>query len=696
MSYFKYIISTTLLLLLTAFYVKADIVKPVKWEKSISKIDETTYEVRFTAKIDEGWHLYGLNIPEDGPIATSFNYSELIGVETEGDISSSVKPQIKFDKTFEMDLELYDGSVSFTQYFKVTRENPSITGFIEFMACDDSRCLPPSEIDFFFTPGAQLAENNNPFKKKEEDVPFFGTQKVDLGSKSMEEPNVEEDYVLTTDISSSETEKEQNNKNRGLLGTLLISLLAGLGALLTPCVYPMIPLTVSFFMRGEKSKSKSVTEALVFGISLVLIYSSLGVLVAIFKNPNAINSVSTHWIPNLLFFGVFIALAVSFFGVFEITLPSGLANKVDQKADKGGVIGAFFMALGMAILSFSCTGPIVASLLIKAAQGEVLEPIVGMFGFSLAFALPFTLLAIFPGVVSKMPKSGGWLNAVKVFFAFILLAFALMFLSNLGLKFITRDLVLALDIVIFTLLGFYLLGKIKFSHDSDLPYVSVPRLMLAIISFAIAVYLVPGLFGSPLKAVSPFLPPQETSEFSMISGKSDHAVSVASFTASELCDETPKYSENTRLHIPAGLKGYFDYEQGMACAREKGKPVLLDFVGHSCKNCKKMYANVWSDPRVTEIINNEYILIVLYTDDRTPLPENEWITSSVDGKVKKTMGKRNVDFEISKFKSNALPLYAALNNNGDVITSNEYFTYNLEVEEFITFLKEGVENYRKS
>ena len=676
------------LLFLLSNTLFADIVKPVKWKNELKQIDDKTYELRFEATIDAGWHLYGLNIPEDGPIATSFNYNDLTTVELIGTLKSSVKPEVKYDNTFEMDLELFDGGVIFTQKVKAKSDNALISGFIEFMACDDSRCLPPSEIDFSFNLGSGNLTETSPALPEREEVPVFGTKQIEIKNPTTE---IEGALIDSPEISTISNAEEKSDNNKGLFTTLLIAILAGFGALLTPCVYPMIPLTVSFFMRGEKSKGKSITEALVFGISIVLIYTSLGVLVAIFKNPNAINSVSTHWIPNLLFFIIFIALAVSFFGVFEIVLPSGFANKVDQKADKGGFVGAFFMALGMAVLSFSCTGPIVASLLIKASQGQVLEPVIGMAGFSAAFALPFTLLAIFPGVLSKMPKSGGWMNAVKVFFAFILLAFALMFLSNIGLKFVTRDLVLALDIVIFTLLGFYLLGKIKFSHDSDLPHISVPRLILAIVSFAIAVYLVPGLFGSPLKAISPFLPPQETSEFSILSSTTPtHSLTLA-VSDPKLCDESPKYSGF--LHLPHGLKGYFDYEEALACGEEQNKPVFIDFVGHSCKNCKKMYSDVWSDPEILQLLRDEFIIVALYTDDRTKLPEDEWVTSSIDGKIKKTMGKRNVDFEITKFNSNALPLYAIVDANGAIITEDEFFTYNPKVDDFKAFLMNGIANF---
>lgn len=688
MKILKHLLGVTLSIFLLTGTALADVAKPVKWQNELKKIDDNNFEITFKATIEEGWHLYGMNIPEGGPIATSFNFSTLENIELTGNLNSSVKPDVKFDNTFEMNLELFHGVVSFTQKLKVINPKAQVAGYIEFMACDDSRCLPPSEINFSFNLEDENAQKASAPAVEKKQAPLFGTQKVEIASSGAIEDPIVSDEIIKSETSPSKN-NESKEKSSGLFTTLLIAILAGLGALLTPCVYPMIPLTVSFFMRGEKSKSKSITEALVFGLSIVFIYTSLGILVAIFKNPNAINSVSTHWIPNLIFFLIFIALAVSFFGVFEIMLPSGLANKVDQKADKGGVIGAFFMALGMTILSFSCTGPIVASLLIKASQGEVLEPIVGMAGFSAAFALPFTLLAIFPGVMSKMPKSGGWLNSVKVFFAFILLAFALMFLSNIGLKFVTRDLVLALDIVIFTLLGFYLLGKIKFSHDSDLPYVSVPRLVLAIISFAIAIYLLPGLFGSPLKAVSPFLPPQETSEFNLVTTSASSNTETQ--TKNILCDNAPKYSDF--LHLPHGLQGYFDYEEGLACAKEQNKPVLIDFVGHSCKNCKKMYADVWSDPEVLKILKSEYIIIALYTDDRTKLPEDEWVKSSIDEKIKKTIGKRNVDFEITKFNSNALPLYAILNAKGEVITSTEYYTYNPKISDFIDFLKDGINNF---
>ena len=421
----------------------------------------------------------------------------------------------------------------------------------------------------------------------------------------------------------------------------------------------------------------------------MLLYTLIGVLVAIFKNPNAVNNFTTHWLTNLIFFSVFITLAASFFGAFEIMLPSGLANKVDQQADKGGYIGAFFMALAMAILSFSCTGPIVASLLIKASQGDVLEPVIGMAGFSLVFALPFTLFAIFPSWLQGLPKSGGWLNSVKVVFAFIMLAFSLYFLAKIDqsyhLGLLNRNIFISIWIVNFVMMGFYLLGRLKFVHDSELPYIGVPRLLFALASFSFGLYLFTGLFGNELKGLSSIIPPpgKETAINTSPSASAAIAAPLQGETAATLCS-TPKYADF--LSLPHALQGYFDYDEALACAREKGKPVLVDFVGHTCSNCKKMYAEVWSDPRVLKLLDEKFIVVALYTDDKTKLPESEWITSTVDGKVKNTMGRKNQDLQIARFGSNALPLYAIVDGNGNNL-SDTYYTYDPDVEKFIRWLE---------
>ncbi len=401
----------------------------------------------------------------------------------------------------------------------------------------------------------------------------------------------------------------------------------------------------------------------------MLLYTLIGVLVAVFKNPNAVNDFTTNWITNLIFFAIFLMLSASFFGMFEITLPSGLANKIDRQADRGGYLGAFFMAVAMAVLSFSCTGPIVASLLIKASQGEVLEPIVGMAGFSVIFALPFTLFAIFPSWLQSLPKSGSWLNMIKVFFAFVMLAFSLYFLGKIDqsyhLNLISRNLFLSIWTVIFAMLGLYFLGKIKFELDSDLPHLGVPRFIFAIASFSFALYLFTGLFGAELMPLSTILPPDDGSSASaetrLVSGI------TANSASSQLCN-IPKYADI--LSLPHNMHGYFDYQEALACAREQNKPVLVDFVGHTCSNCKKMYAEVWSDPRVLQLLNDKFIVVALYTDDKTRLPESEWITSSIDGKVKNTIAKKNQDFQITRFNSNALPLYAIVDANGKDLTTN--------------------------
>jgi thiol:disulfide interchange protein DsbD len=486
-----------------------------------------------------------------------------------------------------------------------------------------------------------------------------------------------------TQASATLPEQSTASPSGTLLGIFLLAMLAGLGGLLTPCVYPMIPMTVSYFLRGNKTRGRAISEALVFGLSIVFLYTLIGVLVAVFKNPNAVNNFTTHWITNLLFFIIFMVLSASFFGMFEIILPSSLANKVDQQADKGGYLGAFFMALAMAILSFSCTGPIVASLLIKASQGQVLEPVIGMAGFSLVFALPFTLFAIFPSWLKGLPKSGGWLNAVKVFFAFIMLAFSLYFLGKIDqsyhLGLLGRDLFLSIWIVIFTLLGLYFLGKIRFAHDDEMTSLSFPRLLLSLVSISFALYLFTGLLGAELKGFSTILPPQ---------ARTSAAVSAESNqnSAAALCN-TPKYADF--LELPHDLNGYFDYEEALACAREQNKPVLVDFLGHTCSNCKKMYSEVWSDPRVLDLLTRHFIIAALYTDDKTRLPEREWITSAADGKVKNTIGKKNQDLQVNRFNSNALPLYAIVDGNGNNLASS-YYTYDPDVEKFLTWLKQGI------
>lgn len=678
------ILSLLAILLITA-NASSQVIKPVKWTYSTRQISKDQVDLVFTAAVQSPWHLYGLNIPEGGPIPTSINFSETKGFEVLGKPTQSPKPEIVDDKIFNMKLELHSGKVTFTQRIRILQpDSVVITGVVDYMTCSDIQCVPGDDEFVFRLKG--LGEQSAAEAAGEKAAAAGAATVVKEQSDSV----VFDTAAATATATAAATAASPAAAQKSLWGVFLLSLLAGLGGLLTPCVYPMIPMTVSYFLRGNKSRGKAISQALVFGLSIVFIYTLIGILVAVFKNPNAVNNFTTHWATNLIFFLIFLILSASFFGMFEIMLPSGLANKVDQQADKGGYVGAFFMALAMAILSFSCTGPIVASLLIKASQGEVLEPVIGMMGFSLVFALPFTLFAIFPSWLQNLPKSGSWLNAIKVFFAFVMLAFSLYFLGKIDqsyhLNLISRDLFLSVWIVIFTLLGFYLLGKIKFTHDSDLVQIGVPRFIFAVATFSFALYLFTGLLGNELKGLSTILPPASAAAAEKQPQGASPAATAAATADNSICSD-PKYSDF--LSLPHGLQGYFEYQEALACAREKNKPVLVDFVGHTCSNCKKMYSEVWSDPRVLQKLRDEFIIVALYTDDKTKLPEKEWVTSTSDGKIKNTLGKKNQDLEITRFNSNALPLYAIVDANGNDL-SKTYYTYDPDIDRFLNWLEEAI------
>lgn len=471
---------------------------------------------------------------------------------------------------------------------------------------------------------------------------------------------------------------------------MIEAFLWGIASLLTPCVFPMIPMTVSFFMKDSndpEAKKSGKKQALFYGFSIIGIYTLIGTIVAITLGAAFANWLATHWFPNVLFFLVFMFFAASFLGMFEIRLPSWMINKADQKADKGGVVGTFFMALTLVLVSFSCTGPIVGIILIKASQGAVIEPMLGMFAFSLAFALPFTLFAIFPAWLKNLPQSGGWLNTVKVVLGFIEIALGLKFLSvadqtyHWGL--LDREVYISLWIVIFSLLAMYLLGKLKFSHDSDLPYIKVPRLFFAMSILAFVVYLVPGLWGHPLKALSGYLPPMSTHDFDILG--------EIRGTDEYLCGEEPMYGD--MLHLPHGIAGYYDFQQAVACARSQDKPLFIDFTGHGCVNCREMEAKVWSDPAILKMLKEKFVVVALYADDKTILPEDKWVKSRVDGKMKKTIGDINLDFQICNFGESAQPLYATLDKDGNLLQAPISYT---DKEEFKTFLEGSLVEFKKS
>ena len=650
-----------LLLFLILTDAKSQIYDPVTWDFSYVKKGDKQYELIFTATIEKNSHIYSMDIPDGGPIPTSFSFDTVPGYKLDGKAYEVTKPVELLDDAFGFKIKTFSNTAEFRQ--KVTSPVSSFTvkGVVNFMACNNATCSPPKDVDF----------------------------EIKIEDKSI---------APVIKNSSPETGSLPIKTDRGLLKFFLISLLAGFAGVLTPCVFPMIPMTVAFFSQGSEERGKAIFKALIFGISIVLIYSSLGIIVSLTSaGAGFANALSTHWLPNTLFFILFVLFAVSFFGAFEIILPNSWVTKADSRVDKGGIVAAFFMGLTTVIVSFSCTGPIIGALLVEAASGDVLRPTLGMIGFGIAFALPFTIFALFPSIMSKIPKSGGWLNSIKVVLGFIMLAFSMKFLMTIdsvySLGILSRNLFISIWIVLFSLLGMYLMGKIKFSHDSDIPYIGTFRLFLIIIVFTFVVYLIPGLFGAPLNGLSSFLPSQEKSEFNlpkliMENRYSSVPVSQVSGT-SQLCSE-PKYSD--LFGLPLGLKGYFDYKQGLACAKEQGKPVLLDFKGHACANCKRMEAKVWADPEILSRLRDNFVIISLYVDDRTQLPENEWIISSVDGKQKKTIGKICEDLEISKFKTNALPLYVIADYDGNVL--NTPMPTNLNISEYKKWLDEGVTAFK--
>jgi thiol:disulfide interchange protein DsbD len=659
-------------LLIHIAFVNAQVLEPVAWSFKSEKTAENNYDIIMTATIDDTWHLYAMDLPEGGPVATSFTFESPRDYSLEGKPVAINQPEVKFDNSFGMDIGMHSGTVEFRQKITVSKLPVTVSGFVTFMSCDDSQCLPPRDVEFSVNIGGDAAASSQAA-----------------------------DQEAGTIVPAEEPRK-------GFLKFFLLSMLAGFAGILTPCVFPMIPMTVAFFSQGTGSKGSAIGKALIFGLSIILLYSSLGIIVSLTSaGAGFANTLSTHWIPNLLFFTLFLVFAASFFGAFEIVLPSKWVSSSDSKVDRGGALAAFFLGLTTVLVSFSCTGPIVGALLVEAASGDVLRPTIGMFGFGLAFALPFTLFALFPSWMQKMPKSGGWLNSVKVVLGFIMLAFSLKFAStvdtvyNLGI--LSRDIYLAIWIVLFVLLGIYLMGKIKFSHDSDVPHIGVFRLVLIIASFTFALYLVPGLFGAPLTRISALLPPRETSGFNLMKAISENkgtastgvlipgtlAPGALTATGTAICED-PKYGDF--LHFEYGLEGYFDLEQGLACAKKLDRPVLIDFKGHACANCKEMDARVWSDPGVQQRLRDNFVLVGLYVDDRTKLPENEIYVSKVDGKQKKTMGKKNEDIEISMFNTNTLPLYAIVDPEGKPLIETRGTNY--DIQAYIEWLDRGARTYQ--
>lgn len=690
------------ILLLFSATVFGQMADPVTWS---SKVKETAtpdlYDVTFTAKIASPWHMYDTGPYKGGPNATAFTFPQTGGVELVGKLKEEARPKRIYDDIFGMEIGYYARSATFTQQVRVTGSAPvKWSPSVEYQVCDDQSCLPPTDFDFTITlPAAKVI----PAEKQATDAVSEEPAAVEAQPAPAPQP-----IVTLPSAEPEETIAEPEESSRGSLWSVIIeAILWGFAALLTPCVFPMVPMTVSFFMKGNENKARGRFMASLYGISIVALYTlpiAVIILITYFAGGETVtadifNWLATHWIPNVIFFLVFMLFAASFFGAFEIRMPSRLVNKTDSQADKGGFTGVFFMALTLVLVSFSCTGPIVGSVLIKSTQGAIWEPIFTMLAFSVAFALPFTLFAFFPSFLNNLPKSGGWLNSVKVVLGFLELALGLKFLSvadqtyHWGL--LDREVYLAIWIVVFTLLGLYLLGKLKFAHDSEVKHLSVTRLLLSIVTFSFVVYMIPGMWGAPLKALSGYLPPMHTQDF-VVAQRGDVSVGAGMIGGADgptavLLNEgkRPKYSDF--LHLEHGLDGFFDYDEAMEYARKVNKPLFVDFTGHGCVNCREMEMKVWSDPRVLKLLRDDYVIVALYADDKTVLPESEWVTTA-NGKVLKSLGKINSYFVTSKFGVNGQPYYLLLNGEGQKLAPGR--GYDLNIDAFVQFLETGVQNYK--
>ena len=683
-----------LLLSFVVYALQAQIKDPVKFKTELTTLSDTEAEVVFTATIDKGWHVYSTDLGDGGPISATFNVDNKSGVELVGKLKPVGKEVATFDKLFEMKVRYFENTAKFVQKVKFTGGAYAIEGYLEYGACDDESCLPPTQVPFKFS-GVAKAGNAAATKTEQSKAEQPEQKVVDKADKKEEAtPVASKDSsammelvpATTTEaatdiqpaVASSELWKpvisdlqalgeEHGQEDMSWIYIFITGFLGGLLALFTPCVWPIIPMTVSFFLKRSKDKKKGIRDAWTYGASIVVIYVALGLAITLIFGASALNALSTNAIFNILFFLMLVIFAASFFGAFEIRLPSKWGNAVDSKAESTtGLLSIFLMAFTLSLVSFSCTGPIIGFLLVQVSTtGSVVAPAIGMLGFAIALALPFSLFALFPSWLKSMPKSGGWMNVIKVTLGFLELAFALKFLSvadlAYGWRLLDRETFLALWIVIFALLGFYLLGKIKFPHDDDDNKVGVTRFFMALISLAFAVYMVPGLWGAPLKAVSAFAPPMQTQDFNLYKNE---------------------------VHAK-----FDDYDLGMEYARLNGKPVMLDFTGYGCVNCRKMEAAVWTDPKVSDLINNDYVLITLYVDNKTPLTEPVKIIENGTERTLRTVGDKWSYLQRVKFGANAQPFYVLLDNQGKPL--NKSYAYNEDIPKYIEFLQTGLENYKK-
>ena len=681
-------IVSVLILLVASVCAMAQMADPVHFTSKLVMLGGDEAQIEFTAKIDNGWHVYSTGLGNDGPISATFNASKMDGVKTVGGLTHKGKEISQFDNMFGMKLRYFEGSVTFIQKIKFTKPQYSINCYLEYGACNDETCMPPTSVDFIKSGKAPAVAKDAAADKADNAADNAAAANVaatasEEGATAEEGATVGSDSVATAvnvaapDSATTATlwqpviselkAYEAAPTDSSLLYIFFAGLIGGFLALLTPCVWPIIPMTVSFFLKRNKERSKAIREAVTYGISIVVIYVVLGLVVTLLFGASALNALSTNAVFNIFFCLLLVVFAASFFGAFEITLPSSWSNKIDAKSENtSGLLSIFLMAFTLTLVSFSCTGPIIGFLLVAVStQGSILAPTIGMLGFAIALAIPFTLFAMFPSLLKSAPKSGGWMNVVKVVLGFIELAFALKFLSVADLAYgwhiLDRETFLALWIVIFGLLGVYLLGWLKFPHDDEGNRTNVPQFFLAMISLAFAIYMIPGLWGAPLKAISAFAPPMNTQDFNLY-----------------------KASVEAKYH---------DYEAGMAAAKAEGKPVIIDFTGFGCVNCRKMEAAVWTDPKVADMLNEKYVLISLYVDDKTPLDEPITVTENGQQRTLRTVGDKWSYLQRVKFGANTQPFYVLIDNEGKPLAGSR--SYDEDINAYIDYLQTGIDNYKK-
>ncbi|AGY53460.1 Thiol:disulfide interchange protein DsbD [Bacteroidales bacterium CF] len=687
---------------------------PVKWKIDIKESGNNAYDLIFNATIGEGWHLYDLGPYTDGPNPTQFYFDESTYYKKAGGVKMLIQPKIEFDEMFQMKIGYFLNKAQFSQTIQVvSKDSVTVKGYVEWMVCDNGSCLPPTEYEFAIKlPGAKGATSAvatqkptaGSAAKNSVTTAVPATTPASAVTETTPEAIIVKDTIAPAPAGDVVASFDGKEESKSLWAVILEAIAWGFVALLTPCVFPMVPMTVSFFLKnsqsnnGSNSKAKGKLMASLYGFFIVALYTvpiAVIIFVTYFAGGEAVtadifNWLATHWLPNIIFFLVFMVFAASFFGAFEITMPSWMVNKSDSKSDKGGFIGVFFMALTLVLVSFSCTGPIVGTILIKSTQGEIWEPIITMLAFSTAFALPFTIFAFAPSLLKELPKSGGWLNSVKVVLGFLEVALGLKFLSVADQTYhwgiLDREVYLAIWIVVFFLLGLYLLGKIRFAYDSPKDHVGVGRLALSIVAFSFVVYMIPGMWGAPLKALSGYMPPLNSQDFNLYQEKQAGGMNVEA-TNNEGTTFNAKYSDF--LHLPHGLQGFFEYNEAIAYAKSVGKPLFVDFTGHGCVNCREMEARVWSDPRVLKLFKEKFVMLALYADDKKEADEKDWVTNE-SGRVLKSIGKINSHLAMTKFNVNAQPYYAILNP-----FTEQHITqprgYDLDIESFIKFLESGSE-----